>query len=173
MALSALQTPDNKWQGYNGAQMARINRSSWGPATPAQVAAGDQKQKDHCRLWCSHHRPGTSVLCPEMPAVTTSVALATHPSQSSRMMGGALALLSLKRSWRRRTLMREQVGPLTSARHDSSLLPLHSNIQAAAGLQQGAHALCHWCWAPIQEAGQPPKGQQGSAGVQLEMAALG
>jgi hypothetical protein len=42
-------------------------------------------------------------------------------------------------------LMREQVGPPESARHDSSLLPLHSNIQAAAGLPQGVHALCHWC----------------------------
>ena len=105
---------------------------------------------------------------------TTSLALATHPSQSSSMMGGAQALLSLKRSWwRRRILMREQVGPPKSARHDSSLLALHSNIQAAAGLPQGAHALCHWCWAPFQEAGQPPMGQQGSAGVQLEMKGLG
>jgi len=52
-------------------------------------------------------------------------------------------------------------------------LPLHSNIQTAAGLPQRAHTHCHWCWAPIQEAGQPPKGQQGSVKVQLEMAALG
>jgi len=40
-------------------------------------------------------------------------------------------------------LMREQVGPPKSARHDSSLLPLHSNNQAAAGLPYGTHALCH------------------------------
>jgi hypothetical protein len=42
-----------------------------------------------------------------------------------------------------RTLVREQVGPPIGARHDNSLLPLHSNIQAAAGLPQGAHALCN------------------------------
>ena len=34
------------------------------------------------------------------------------------------------------------------------------------------NTVCHWCW-PIQEAGQPPRNQKGSAGVQLEMVALG
>jgi hypothetical protein len=64
----------------------------------------------------------------------------------------------------------EQVGPPKSARHDSSLLPLHSNIQAAAGLPQGTHVLCHFC-QPFQEAGQLLEDQQGSAGVQLEAVA--
>jgi hypothetical protein len=36
-------------------------------------------------------------------------------------------------------------GPPRSARSDSSLLPLHSNIQAASGLPQGGHALCRCC----------------------------
>jgi hypothetical protein len=59
--------------------------------------------------------------------------------------------------------MREQVGPPKSARHDSSLFPLHSNISSHKELM---HFVID-AELPFLKAGQPPKGQQGSAGVQL------
>jgi len=117
-----------------GPRDGKYQQKLLGPATP--------------RLMQSSPTRNISFVPWSASVATTSLALATHPSQLSSMMGGARALLSLKRSWWRRRTLREQVGPPKSARHDSSLLPLHSNIQAAAGLPQGAHVLCHQCCAP-------------------------
>ena len=127
----------------------KTTRCVWGPATPRWSSSRSWRPEAERPLQVMmQSSPSMNVsLVPWSASVaTTSLALATHPIQSSSIMGGARALLSLKRSWWRRTLRDPPKAQGTTA----PFCPLHSNIQAA-GLPQGAHALCHFylfVWQP-------------------------